>query len=372
MKDANIDSPVIMTAGLIVTYACNLHCTYCYETRKKDRFMTLQTAKEILGPLLMQKAEPLQVMLMGGEPLLAFEMIQETVEWVLSHEERWTRRCSFFASTNGTLLDDPMKEWFHAHRHAITLALSYDGLPLSQDENRSASADKIDLAFFQRNWPEQRVQMTISERTVGQMAEGVIFLLEKGFQVNPSVAYEGTEWSGAAVNAYLGQLLLLKDYYLAHPPAPLIYPFRHPLTEYAAALKRPTVQRQQCGAGCGFFMFDIDKKRYPCHMMSPLVLSDAQLAQIEGTDMRSMDLQDERCIGCPYVCACPACAGCNYVHRGDMARRDSTHCRIQQIEVMACMRYWVSRIQQDPAQGSRELVDAIRKLNAYICARARI
>lgn len=362
----NNNDPAIMTAGLIVTYSCNLNCTYCYERNKSDRYMTFETAREILLPLLKKYAEPLQVMLMGGEPLMAFPMIKQLVEWVFENKNQWHRDCFFFGSTNGTLLDEEMKKWFYLHRDHVILALSFDGLPEAQDTNRCCSARFVDLDFFQQNWPNQKVQMTINEDTVDQMADGVIFLLEKGFQVNPSVAYEDHEWDEKAVLAYLNQMLILKDYYLTHLSAPLIYQFRHPLKEYAKELKNPTVQRQQCGAGCGFVMFDVDKKTYPCHMMSPLVLSEDQLKKLDGTDMHHKIFSDDRCVGCPYIPACATCAGCNYLYRGDFSRRDTTHCRIQQLEVLVCLRYWVSIINQVPDRGDRDMVDAICQLNAYL------
>ena len=37
-----------ITLMLMVTEACNLECTYCYETNKTPRNMTFETAKKIL------------------------------------------------------------------------------------------------------------------------------------------------------------------------------------------------------------------------------------------------------------------------------------------------------------------------------------
>lgn len=360
------DPSVIMTAGLIVTYACNLNCTYCYEKNKSNRYMSLKTAQEILAPLLKKSGAPLQVMLMGGEPLMAFPLIKQLVEWVYDSSTLWRRSCFFFGSTNGTMLTKEMKAWFTLHKEHITLALSFDGLPKAQDANRCSSSDQIDLEFYRRNWPNQKIQMTISEKTVAQMAEGVIFLLEKGFQVNPSVAYESHEWSEKAILEYLKQLLILKDHYLENPKAPLIYAFQHPLKDYAKELETATTQQQQCGAGCGFVMFDIDKKSYPCHMLSPLVLSEDQLKNTDGIDMCQQSFEDARCAGCPYVSACGTCVGCNYVYRGDFSRRDKTHCQIQQLEVLVCLRYWASKMKTDPDSVDREQAEAVCKLSKYI------
>lgn len=356
----------VFTAGLIVTYACNLNCTYCYEHNKKDVYMTLDTAKEILMPLLQQTGDPLEIMLMGGEPLMAFPMICELVEWVDANNERWHRRYHFFGSSNGTLLNARMKEWFSGHRSQITLALSFDGLPDAQNQNRNMSAGRIDLDFFRKQWPEQKIQMTVSEHSVADLASGVIFLLEKGFRVNVSVAYEAHTWAEHSIQVYGEQLLELMKYYLEHPKLEPIYQFEHPLTDYAKELDAPTQQYQQCGAGCGFIMYDVDKKSYPCHMLSPLVLSPQQAATAQTLDMQSADFADPCCQGCPYISACSTCAGCNLVYRGNLARRDETHCKIQQLEVLICMRYKTNLMQYCPDAVDCETYSAIQKLTRYL------
>ena len=144
--------------------------------------------------------------------------------------------------------------------------------------------------------------------------------------------------------------------------APLIYQFLHPIIDYAKALDKPAAQLQQCGAGCGFAMLDDDGRSYPCHVFSSLVFPENRLGEVQDMDLSSMAFQDPRCKGCPYSIACSTCAGCNYLYRGDEALQDETHCRIQQIEVMVCMRYHITKMSRDPSSGSRELVDAIRRL----------
>lgn len=360
----------IMTAGLIITHACNLNCVYCYERNKSSRFMSFDRARSLIEPLLLETGEPLMVMLMGGEPLLAFPLIQSLIEYTEENRALWKRDCFFFASTNGTLLDDAKKTWFHEHRSRVTLALSFDGVPSSQNENRCLSADRVDLDYFIQNWPQQRIQMTINANTVNRMAEGVLYLTERGAQVNASVAYEADEWSDEAIAIYLDQLLQLMDYYLDHPDRPLIYQFLHPLEEYVRSIEEEVTQGQQCGAGCGFVMFDDDGSSYPCHMLSSLVLPEKALDMASSLDISALSFQDPRCAGCPFAVACPTCMGSNLIYRGDAALRDETHCKLQQLEVRVCLRYMASLLGKDPSIGTREQVHAIRKLYDYLEQRA--
>lgn len=322
----------IHTIGLLVTYQCNLRCRYCYIPEKSKKKMSLKTAQHILEPFLRQSGEPLEIVLMGAEPLTAWPMIRQLVEWVENMEKK--RPVHFFGSTNGTLMTELMKEWFIVHRDIICLGLSYDGLPSTQDHNRSGSSANINYLLFHELWPEQTFQMTINEESVGDMAQGVIFLLEQGIRVNANVAYETTEWSNRALKIYARQLSILSEYYETHPNAYRIHQFDHPLLKYARDLRKPPKQLHQCGCGEGFAVFDLDGRVYPCHILSPLVLDNEKLKTLPPITEKT-DFEDSRCRGCAFVSDCPTCAGCNYLYREEYRRRDITHCKLMQLEVLA-------------------------------------
>lgn len=328
--------------------------------------MPIETAVSILRPLLSKEnAPPLQIMLMGGEPLLAYDLLKAMITWCIG--KRWPRKYHFFASTNGTLLNEERKEWITRHRDILTLALSFDGLPDMQDKNRSESSARIDLDFFRKNWPQQKIQMTLNAQSVYSMADGVIYLLENGFDVNANAAHEAEPWPMESICEYARQLRRLVRYYDRHPAAKRIYQFIHPFAAYAAAIDRPYKQERQCGAGDGFAVFDVDAKLYPCHMLSPLVLDAEQLEKMEFDPQDGRIFQDERCGECPYRVDCATCMGCNYRYRGNFARRDETHCLLMQIEVLEAMKLEVLRLaktglSKQDLQTSR----AIDKLYRYL------
>ena len=83
-------STKVRTCTLMVTHACNLNCTYCYEEFKGDRYMDKDLAISIVQSELAlvecsDKFEALQIDFMGGEPLMNFPLIKHVVEWVESH-----------------------------------------------------------------------------------------------------------------------------------------------------------------------------------------------------------------------------------------------------------------------------------------------
>ena len=74
---------------LMITHACNLNCTYCFEKYKSSKKMTFEVAKNILknefktykGDI---KSERLAIELFGGEPLTNFSLIKDIYEWTKS------------------------------------------------------------------------------------------------------------------------------------------------------------------------------------------------------------------------------------------------------------------------------------------------
>lgn len=350
--------------GLLMTYRCNLKCKYCYIQTKQNKDMSLSMAQSIIEPYLMTEGDVVDIAFMGGETLLAIDIIKPLIEW--AERGTWKRKFRFIGTTNGTLLTQELKIWLNEHRKSLTLGLSFDGIPSAQINNRGN--DKIDIDFFVHTWPKQPLQMTINTETVHQMAEGVIYLLEKGALVHPNVAFEEKEWDDQFIQEYGNQLNQLIYYYQAHPEKPLIIQFQHNLKEYANNIDSHPIQKETCGAGHGFQIFDVDGKSYPCHILSPLVLRGEKLNHIKaGLVENTSDYADSRCVKCPYVSSCPTCMASNYLYRDQLQKRDETHCKIMKLEVKAYIKMEILRLQVKEQLSSKDAatIDAIRKIRDY-------
>lgn len=350
--------------GLLVTYRCNLSCKYCYVQTKRNKDMTLEMAQNILEPFLSKDKGLVDITFMGGETLMAIDVIRPLIEW--TEKRKWNRRYRFLGATNGTLLNDDLKVWLTKYRHIFTLGLSYDGLPSIQCQNRGNN--NIDIDFFINTWPYQPIQMTINAESVNQMAEGIIYLLERGGTVHPNVAFEKTEWSRDKIREYGRQLNKLIEYYRHNENKPLISQFVHNLNEYAYSINHPQKQLEMCGAGNGFQVFDTDGKSYPCHILSPLVLVGNKLQEIKnGLIAKTTDFSDTDCAHCPYSSSCPTCIGCNYIYRDKLQKRDKTHCQIMKTEVRACIKKEVLRLKAQKYISPEDAteIDSIQKLIEY-------
>lgn len=358
----NID--MTLAVGLVMTYRCNLNCTYCYIHTKRNIDMSLETAKSVLMPFLMTKGDLLDIKFYGGETLMAFHVIKPLVEWVEAN--RWERKYRFFGSTNGTLLTAEMKDWILSRSKTFVLGLSYDGLPTTQIQNRNS--DVPDFDFFIKTWPNQPIQMTINAESVPNMAEGINYLLSKGATVHPNVAYEESEWSSEYLIEYARQLNSLIEYYSQNPTAPPITQFAHDLNEYAQRLREPLPPPRMCGAGDGFLLFDVDGTPYPCHILSPLVIDGDKLQRIKDGELENTaDFSDKSCCNCPFSTTCPTCLACNFLYRDSFTKRDRTHCEIMKIEVQAYMKKEILRLKSKEVLSSkdRKIVDSIILLRNY-------
>lgn len=352
---------------LMVTHACNLNCSYCYETHKEDRYMTLESAKQIIVREASEiekgdRFDELQVDFMGGEPLMNFALIKEIVEWLKEGAINVPWIC--FGSTNATLLTDEIKEWLRENRKYIVLGASYDGTGSMQSKNRGTDFFDIDLDFFHDLWPEQTFQMTISKETLPDFAEGVLAVQRKGYEINASLA-QGVDWTREDALLYREQLTMLKDAYLKDLT---LRPLNR-LTRYVDVFNAaPTENRQihGCGSGLNMVTYDIDGARYGCHMFTPIVLGRERAVGVDDVDWDAPDLMaDSFCECCVLRRFCPTCPGFNYKYRGDFAVRDKRWCQMVLAEAMTACEFQIERIAMMDSMTAEDAEHAQTAIKAY-------
>lgn len=327
--------------NLIITHQCNLNCVYCYEKFKSEQRMDFETAQKIILKeyALAKNSEwfdSLQIDFFGGEPLIAFDLIRQVTEWVLA--QKWEMPCHFFVITNGTLLNPEMKTWFAQYRDAVTLGLSFDGLPEMQNLNRSQSNGLIDLDFFLENYPNQQLKMTVSRETLPHLAEGVLFLQRKGFIVEPSCG-TGIDWTPEDCLEYEHQLYLLVQEYLSHPELKPILPLMISFEN----IQLPPFERPPCGAGNSFETYDVDAVRYPCHMFTPLVQIKSVSEKYANLDEGISCKPDSNCEKCLLINMCDSCRGYSLSQYGCYNRRDTKICDMFQVQCRVAAWFQIHR-----------------------------
>lgn len=332
--------PKRKTVSLTLTHACNLNCIYCYEGFKENKSMPLDIAKSSLLKHLNNSDEfdEVEIDLAGGEPFIKSEMIIDLCEW--TWEKQWPKPYIFFATTNGTMLSDKMKKWLADHSNKIYLSLSLDGTPDMHNINRSNSYDKIDINFFKTNWPDQPVKMTVSDKTLDRLSEGIKFISQNDFDIEVNLAY-GVNWSDPInLEIFSQQLDYLIDYYVENPNVKVCSLFDMQIVRIFA----PIEKKKWCGVGTDMVTIDIDGKEYPCHLFQPISIGEKSndADKIDFTDTAS--LIDPNCNSCILLSICPTCYGVNYFENIDPAIRNKDLCNLSKIRAMACSYYEAKKL----------------------------
>ena len=354
------------TCMLMVTHACNLNCSYCYETHKRNAYMDVNLAKEIIlrdAQFVSEsdQFDELEIDFMGGEPFMNFPLIKEIVEWLEGGVISVPWIC--FATTNGTLLTEEIKSWLRKHKDAINLGASYDGNSQMQSKNRGTEKHNIDLAFFHELWSNQSLHMTISKETLPMLAEGVLDIQKRGYDVEAALA-EGIDWTIDDAVMYREQLCILKDAYLKNTS---LTPFNR-LSRFVNVFDVPAtekVQEKWCGTGKYMVTYDIDGQKYGCHMFTPIVLGNKALLAdaVEWDSPKST--ADDYCKNCVLRNFCPTCPGFNYKYRGHIAVRDKRWCPVILAEAITSCEFQVERIANIDKLNEKDMQRGIVALKAY-------
>lgn len=320
------------TITITLTQSCNLDCVYCYENHKSSEYMPVQTAIQIIDKemSMVEKNHEIEIDLFGGEPFIKFESIKAIVEHI---EENYSDyNLIVFITTNGTLLNEEIKDFCKKHCKILKLGLSYDGTKEMQNYNRSNSASLIDLDFFATVYPEQNVKMTVSRETLKNFADGVIYLHSYGFLISCNLAY-GIDWSDKDNQHVLEkELMKLIDYYLEHPEIKPCSMLDDPISQIAYAEKQAL---RTCGAGWNMISYDVNGDSYPCQFFMPLAIGQQKAAQVRNLKFHNEVIPDSeldpKCIDCVIKAVCQRCYGSNYMVTGNMYYQDDNMCKMTKI-----------------------------------------
>lgn len=173
-----------MNINLWVTKKCNMKCSYCYEGVEKESEIMTYPMCDIIMDYINSLDEELNIRFHGGEPLLAYDIIQ-----YFYNKLKGNRNVNTYGlTTNGLLLNDEKIEFLC--NTMDDLSLSIDGGKEINDLNRKlingiGSYDII-IPLYKKvleKKPFTRARMTITPDTVYKLFDSVTELLEIGFRV---------------------------------------------------------------------------------------------------------------------------------------------------------------------------------------------
>jgi uncharacterized protein len=152
MQATYIQEPSLETVFMLLTDACNMNCGYCFINGNMPqgclgtKVMEWETAKEAID-MYFANLRPTRfhktIVFYGGEPLLAFPLLQRIVEYVQTnhrvHYEQY--KVGLILISNGTKITPQVVEYLSNHKE-INICVSLDGCEEVHDQKRVYSQGK--------------------------------------------------------------------------------------------------------------------------------------------------------------------------------------------------------------------------------------
>ena len=316
--------------------------------------MTLETAKTIIETEVQQvrasqEVDRVRFNLLGGEPLLQFDLIKKLCQWVWETID--DVECEMVIVTNGTLLDDDKKQWLAAHKNKIYLIMSVDGNDDVQECNRGCHSSDLPIEFVLETMPKRFLSMTASRQSLSRFADDLISFHEQGYHVEGKPA-QGVDWQDGDGKRYETQLSKIAAYYIEHPEVEPVYFFKDASFIQLLGSEPDEKYAKTCDAGVGFVAYDVDGKWYPCHHLIPNVHGKENVLE----DLKNIDFSDtsrfidDECMKCNILKLCRTCCGRNYNERGDVRFRDRRTCQMILAESKVISSYQIKKFMRNKEQ----------------------
>lgn len=266
---------------LNIAHDCNIRCGYCFAStgdyhggRKLMPFVVAQKAIDFLI-LNSGSRKRLEVDFFGGEPMLNFEVVKQTIEYAREKEKQYGKHIGFTITTNATLLDDASISYLNENMDNVVLSI--DGRKNINDNMRKTINGKgtYDIILPKmKSFVEKRgdkshyIRGTYTSHNL-DFVNDVIALADEGFKeisIEPVIASPDMDY--ALREEHLDTIM--KEYerlamkMIEYEKTDKNFRFYHYMLDLDGG---PCVYKKvsSCGAGCEYFAVTPDGDLYPCH-----------------------------------------------------------------------------------------------------------
>lgn len=385
--------PKIKTITMQITDACNLCCTYCYQIDKHNNIMTFDTAKNFLNLLLEGKNDYINLEnttgivldLIGGEPLLAVDLIYDIIDYILSkmiiENHPWLKQFRVSICSNGQLYFHPkFQECLKKFNFWISYEISIDGNKELHDKCRiypdgSGSYDNAVKAmqhYSQTYKQGMGSKVTLSPENIIYMNEALKGLINLGYtDLYANCIYEDV-WSIKEAKILYHQLKEFSDYILDNNLEHKIYCSL--FQENGFVPQGDTQDQNWCGGNGQMLAINYTGNLYPClRYMESSLGNDAEAIIIgnyksgigntekeqkwikELQSMTRKSQSDEECLNCQIAEGCGWCSALNYQCWGKLNKRTKHLCQMHQARALGNYYYWNKYYQKNNIKKKKQI-----------------
>ncbi len=359
-KAAPIKSNEVKALCLHVSHDCNLRCRYCFADEgayhSVRETMSFETAKAAIDFLLREsgKRKVLEVDFFGGEPLMNFDVVKNTVYYAKEEGAKLGKRFLFTTTTNGLLLDDEKIAFLNEEMENVVLSL--DGRKEVHDEIRKTVngkgsfdliIDKIKKFVKVRGDKHYYVRGTFTAKNP-DFSKDVLFLADNGFD---SISMEPvvTDLPDLQIREELlprieKEYEVLADEYLKREEEGkgfLFFHFQIDLEGGPCLSKRVSA----CGAGNEYFSVVPNGDIYPCHQFAgdkDFVMGNVFEGKLDQSIRKkfaeSCLFTRRKCEDCfaKFICS-GGCNANNYHYNGDINEPYEMTCAMMKKRIECAM-----------------------------------
>ncbi len=209
-----------LSCEVLLTSACNMSCSYCIAREMPGPTMGEETGRKVIDMFvhLAEGGKSIEFTFTGGEPLLAFSVLEELTGYAFQRTSDAGMQASFVLKTNGTILDPATIDFLRTHR--IKVVVSIDGLAREHDRHRRTKTGQETHCVVRRNLLTLLqngipcvASVTVHPDSSAMVGDSVQYLHGLGVErIDIGPVYGTAKWTGSQCRELVQSLMDVANY----------------------------------------------------------------------------------------------------------------------------------------------------------------
>lgn len=320
-------------------------CAATNDPMRISGYMSLETAQKAIDIAVheanKQHDRTLMVYFIGGEPLMAFNLMKDVVDYAKKKCQETNLICKFSTTINGTLVTDEVIDFFVENTFEVKVSL--DGPEYVQNLNRRDYAGTGSFEKIMKNLPLLRkyeqetgnqisVASVVTSNNYQYYAESFQFLLDLGIKKLESGIDYYCSWSDEQIQGLREQIEKVFGLYKAHIQKNQEVIFWNLWEQYLKSFLIPC-PFYACKAGLTTCYVTTDGGIYTCAELPEFKIGSVE-AGLDVPRIREIiyleDQEDTMCKKCQYIrhCKTRGCQVANYEIHQNVYQPIKVNCEV--------------------------------------------